>query len=257
MEENDLFKISTVARLTGLTAEGIRFYQRKGLVKPSIVDDNNNYRYYSIKDVCKLLEFRYLRGIGLSLQQILSINSDTLDIDNLIKNLELELTQVKNSLSFLHSVRDKTFNVEISPPIEMNCLVKEYSAANMEDLMNISMHFSHYIFATYPKAIWQTGMCWFEFFDKSPEFQQIKFKIFVRLLSGECVEAETVKMGKCAHTYHYGAYETLGETYDKLKKFCKRHHYSISGNFCEKYVQSFLTKSDEKQYITEVFVPID
>lgn len=256
-EKNNLFKISTMAKLTGLSTEGIRFYQRKGLISPSIVDDNNNYRYYSIEDVCRLLEFRNLREIGLSIQEILDINKKTLNIDDLIKNLELKLAQMKNSLSFLYSLRDKSFNIEISQPIEMLCLVKEFTAENTEGIMDASMEFSRYIFATYPNAVWQTSMCWIEFFDKTPEFEHIKFKIYIRLLSGDCAEAQKVKMGKCIHAYHFGLYETLSETYENIKKYCKEHNHTITGNFCEKYVQSYLTKEDEKQYITEVFVPID
>lgn len=256
-QKNDLFKISTMARLTGLSSEGIRFYQRKGLIKPSIVDENNHYRYYSIEDVCRLLEFRNLREIGLSLEEILNLNKQTLNIDNLIKNLELKLAQMKNSLSFLYSLKNESFNIEISQPIEMFCLMKEYTAANTEEIVGATMQFFRYIFATYPNVVWQTNMCWIEFFEQTPGFEQIEFKIYIRLLSGDCAESQKVEMHRCVHAYHYGLYETLGETYEKIKNYCKEHHYNIVGNFCEKYIQSYLTKKDEKQYITEVFVQIE
>jgi hypothetical protein len=202
------------------------------------------------------LEFRNLREIGLSLEEILNMNKQTLNVDNLIENLELKLAQMKNSLSFLYSLKNESSSMEISQPIEMFCLIKEYTAANTEAIIGATMQFFRYIFAMYPNVVWQTSMCWIEFIDQTPEFEQIKFKIYLRLLSGNCAEAQKMKMGRCVHAYHFGFYDTLGETYEKIKNYCTEHNYTITGNFCEKYIQSYLTKTDEKQYITEVFVPI-
>lgn len=103
--------ISEVAKLTGLTAKTIRFYEGKGLLtEPK--RGNNGYRLYSNKHVDELVLIRRSRLVGFSLDECqgllmlaknpnrrsADVKSKTLDkvaeIDIKIK----ELTEMKQTL---------------------------------------------------------------------------------------------------------------------------------------------------------------
>lgn len=70
--------ISEVAKLTGLTAKAIRFYESKGIIKEAS-RGANGYRQYSQHQVDELLLIRRSRLVGFSLdecQELLSLSNN-------------------------------------------------------------------------------------------------------------------------------------------------------------------------------------
>ena len=64
------FSIGQAAKMTQMTSETLRHYDRIGLVQPSRVDEWTGYRYYSKQDVVRLHTVRALQRMDLSLQEI-------------------------------------------------------------------------------------------------------------------------------------------------------------------------------------------
>ncbi len=70
--------ISEVAKLTGLTAKAIRFYEGKGIIKEAS-RGANGYRQYSQHQVDELLLIRRSRLVGFSLdecQELLNLSNN-------------------------------------------------------------------------------------------------------------------------------------------------------------------------------------
>ncbi|GEK13936.1 Cu(I)-responsive transcriptional regulator [Aliivibrio fischeri] len=70
--------ISEVAKLTGLTAKAIRFYESKGIIKEAS-RGANGYRQYSQHQVDELLLIRRSRLVGFSLdecQELLNLSNN-------------------------------------------------------------------------------------------------------------------------------------------------------------------------------------
>lgn len=84
MDEN-LLSITKLAKLRKLTSETLRFYDRIGLIKPTYVDPNTNYRYYSIRQYEKLGTIKELRQLGMSINEIVDYFKDR----NLKKSIEI------------------------------------------------------------------------------------------------------------------------------------------------------------------------
>ena len=63
-----LYSSSDVARETGMTQEGLRFYEKKGIIEVS--KEENGYRVYPIMNVPFLRTVRLLNKYGLSLDHI-------------------------------------------------------------------------------------------------------------------------------------------------------------------------------------------
>jgi len=66
------YKIGELTALLGIPPETIRFYERKGLIKP-IIDEKNRYRYFGLEDFIKLLILKSLRGFEFTLDETLSV----------------------------------------------------------------------------------------------------------------------------------------------------------------------------------------
>lgn len=62
------YRIGDVAELVGLSRDALRFYEKKGIIKAS--KKSNGYRYYSDKDIYRLMYIVYHRKMNNSLEEI-------------------------------------------------------------------------------------------------------------------------------------------------------------------------------------------
>jgi MerR family transcriptional regulator, mercuric resistance operon regulatory protein len=68
-ERTPLLPIGTLAKRTGLTAEGIRFYERAGILRPP-ARTAGQHRLYSRADLRRLSFIRRARELGFSLDEV-------------------------------------------------------------------------------------------------------------------------------------------------------------------------------------------
>lgn len=87
--------IGRVAHVTGLSVKAIKFYEARGLVRPTRTE--NQYRMYGMEEIRRLSEIKRLRQIGLRLEQIQS----GLPVDTL---LETRLDEVQAEIERLHRI---------------------------------------------------------------------------------------------------------------------------------------------------------
>ena len=62
--------VNEVCKKCGLTKKAIEYYEKQGLICPSVMD--NGYRQFSDSDVLRLEKISVLRGLGLSVSDILA-----------------------------------------------------------------------------------------------------------------------------------------------------------------------------------------
>jgi len=63
------YYIGQVAKLTDLSAAGLRLYEREGVLEPSR-EDSSGYRYYERLDITALLRARAYQKFGFSLREV-------------------------------------------------------------------------------------------------------------------------------------------------------------------------------------------
>ena len=87
-------KIKNVEERTGLSRSNVRFYEKEKLIEPSR-NESNGYRDYSENDVENIKKIAYLRTLGISIEDIRSIISgkvtlqETLERQNEILNSQI------------------------------------------------------------------------------------------------------------------------------------------------------------------------
>ena len=87
-------KIKDVEERTGLSRSNVRFYEKEKLIEPSR-NESNGYRDYSENDVENIKKIAYLRTLGISIEDIRSIISgkvtlqETLERQNEILNSQI------------------------------------------------------------------------------------------------------------------------------------------------------------------------
>ncbi|KKW68408.1 MerR family transcriptional regulator [Lampropedia cohaerens] len=68
-DEKPCYRIGDAARLSGVAASNIRYYEREGLIHPGVRGENG-YRLYSPQDVHALRLIRLCRSMDMSLDEV-------------------------------------------------------------------------------------------------------------------------------------------------------------------------------------------
>ncbi len=89
--------INELERLTGITKQNIRFYEKKELLHP-VRNPENNYREYSEEDVTTLKTIKLLRKLDLSVDDIRSVLSAEISLHTLLKQHLTELQSRQQKL---------------------------------------------------------------------------------------------------------------------------------------------------------------
>lgn len=67
-EEPKIYSIGEFSRKAGVSSHFLKFYEEKGVFDPVVKE--NGYRYYGIWDASSVLECRWMKNVGFSVQEI-------------------------------------------------------------------------------------------------------------------------------------------------------------------------------------------
>ncbi len=97
---NKLFTIGEMAKLFGINAKTLRFYDENGLVKPEYTDPQTGYRYYSTQQFERLNTIKYLKALHMPLAKIKQFfeNKDIDQMIDILKEQEKEVERQKREL---------------------------------------------------------------------------------------------------------------------------------------------------------------
>ena len=100
MDKRELFQIGEVARMFHLSAGTLRHYEKIGLLQPERVDAETGYRYYSVRQFECLNTIRYLRLLGMPLEQIADFlkNRDVEKIRDMLRQQKQEVVRQQRQL---------------------------------------------------------------------------------------------------------------------------------------------------------------
>jgi len=91
-----MFRIGDFSRLSQVSVKALRFYDEVGLLKPTYVDRDTSYRYYSATLFPRLNRILAFKELGFSLVEIIHLLEGDLLVDRareLLQNRRAELTR--------------------------------------------------------------------------------------------------------------------------------------------------------------------
>ena len=101
------YTIGELAKMLGITAETIRYYERKGIIQP-IHDENTGYRYYTTWDLHMMIRARCYLGFGFTIEQTVKMlqKSNLDDINDVLFEQELLIEkQIVYYMNLLKQIR--------------------------------------------------------------------------------------------------------------------------------------------------------
>ncbi len=79
----ELLKIGELAGMAGVSVKALYIYEKKNIIKPVKIDEQNGYRYYSADQVKQVNALLNLKNLGFSLGEIKRIMSGSLSQDDI------------------------------------------------------------------------------------------------------------------------------------------------------------------------------
>lgn len=110
-DQQEDFTISQVARLTGINAKAIRYYESIGLL-PAPERRPNQYRHYSMADVNRLILLRRIRSLGVPLADAKALLHGATEAprsqvqQDLLHLVRLRLAALDREIAELHLLRE-------------------------------------------------------------------------------------------------------------------------------------------------------
>lgn len=80
-----MYTVGQVAAFLGISRDTLKFYEKKGLIRP-MKDDGNGYRKYNDYDICDAITTNFYRQLDIEIKKIQEIrdNKSVLEIEALL-----------------------------------------------------------------------------------------------------------------------------------------------------------------------------
>ena len=266
--KEQLYKIGMFANMNRVTIKTLRYYDEQKLLVPVYVDMENGYRYYAAGQMAQLHRIIALKMMGFSIDDIRKIMDGAEEKSFLLeKKQEIlkEIAVLTEKLSQVESylVRE---NMNLSAPVlikeipaaivcTMKHRIKSYDAlfdimpqmgAQMETLeckcAQPAYCFTHYLEPGYKEEDILVEICE-AVTEKKQDSGDIVFKVLPKVPTAACI-------------FHKGSYDTLHNSYAMLLQYIEENGYEICGNIRESYIDGVWNKETEKEWLTEIQIPV-
>lgn len=103
MSDKCFYTTGEIAKMAGVTLRTIRYYDSKGILKPSH-RNSSGHRLYTESDFTKLKKILALKYLGLSLDEVMSTEINNFKKDDMVKSLKLQKNILKNKINHMKTV---------------------------------------------------------------------------------------------------------------------------------------------------------
>ncbi|MEW9701283.1 MerR family transcriptional regulator [Paenibacillus sp. SI8] len=271
-----MLSIGEFSKICEVSTKTLRYYDEIGLINPDEINPENGYRYYSIRQLKKMLFINRLKDYHFSLEEIKAIleleddqaeeqlcsvlNRKRRDIQEKLNAFEYTLKQMSNDIlnlekgipimSYLDNIVVQL--VETQP---MNILYTRQMMSSDDYALGYETCFSRLYekIATEKLTLLGTPMTIYHSPEYNPAGNDTEFAIPIE---------ETVKGtrdlpgGLCAKSVLKGAYPELTSVYAKLREWAENERYELVNSPYEVYVTDPNQATDPEDIVTEVYFPV-
>jgi len=282
MDYSNLLSIGDLASICNVSHKTLRHYDSIGILKPTVVNKENGYRYYSKWQISRITTIKELQSLGISLAEInLSLEScdNNLLIDSLKELLEIRELDIKTQIITLHKDLEKIKSFKsqheeikkiLLPNGKPELIVKKIPNRKMICKMYTGRYNAE-VFRLYYKELLETFRKKGSFIPSNPTFpmaiysqmsdlNNVDIKIGFETSSETCSNEFIIEYIPEAYYVSYiykGNYSSLrNDGYIILYQYIKDSGYVMAGPIIEIYYISENIVMEQNYFITEIQVQI-
>lgn len=269
MKKKYEYRIGEISKLYDIGPDSIRYYEEKGLISPKRKE--NGYRAYSLEDIWRLNLIKDLRKLNFSVKQIKSYLEDR-NIDTTINLMEKEIDLIeKEIVPLILLKKGLEEKVKILNDFKK---INEYEKIKIKKikarkiiLIEESMSEDEEVDLAFRKLEARNDSKLFLFANKDmgvfiekESMEKGNYTIYENAFFFVDDDEEKYNMiipeGYFATLVYKGSYKKSQPLFEKTMKFIEEKGYSINGNPMEIYRLDIHGTSEEKEFITEIQIPI-
>lgn len=276
MKEEKLFSIGEMSKIHHVSIKTLRYYDRIDLFKPDYVNESNGYRYYSYKQFEKLNTIRFLKYLGVSLEEIKGYldvrgKKEYLDLLKQEKRIILDKLETFQQMAegIDHQIKEvsETINDESVDTIEVKTFEKRqviYQEADINDVadLEIAIHeLKSEVMSGKPVIIGLVGVSISK--DKMIKKDYTGYdSVFIHCTEEVSLNVDksflkTLDAGKYVCINYVGNDHSLSaEYYQMLMDYIKSNHLTIAGDSIERVIINEYKTHNTSEYLTEIQIPI-
>ena len=272
MAERELFQIGEVAKLYHISVGTLRHYEQVGLLQPEYTDPATGYRYYSVRQFEQLTNIRYLRALGLPLDEITAyMNNRGIDtISDALRRQQALVQQKKQELDIIERKIDhRLAQLEDAQSSELDVIQLVQQPELRLVLLRDRVKFNSYLWLERSiRKIEQGQKLPLSYLGKigvgisaenlhAGAFDHYDL-VFLALDEEDVYEGhvETLPSCRCAAVRFHGDHSRAPQYYEQLTQFLAANGLQIAGFSREIALIDNCISDDPAQYVTEIRVPV-
>lgn len=273
MSKNN-YSIGQVSAICNISIQGLRYYDKIDLLKPSIKNSANCYRYYTDTDIIYLRIIQDLKETGFSLDEIKKIikTDNTRDILDVLSKKRKEFHEKLQSVNLiLERIDERIANLQLSNNTVNNVnhflcieikrlparkvIYTRYESNSNHETLSLRFYELDKILKKYPIVANGSRMAiYHDSSNNSPENYDLEVCIPIDENPGKDENhIRNIDANLYATAIYQGEY--FGQC-DALKNWINNLHYQITGPAIEIYLNSFMNTRFPKQFVTEIQIPV-
>ena len=269
----EIYTISEFAKMTGVSTDTLRYYDKINLFNPTDIDPKTGYRYYTLKEFEEIGVIQTLQTLGVSLKEIkhhlenktffssyMLLSKQYADIDRKIAELIQLKSYLSEKLSTLEDVMNNNSNNEVIIK-DVEKRVGYGTRINCKDYGEIKTE-SARIIEKYRKSLFVSNS--YAIFIPKEDILKRKFNshyycvIFdIEKDDAEPFEKLTFPKGLYATIRYNGTTFERADSMTKLVDYIEQNHYKIIGDALQICVIDENITNIDAEKINEIQIPIE
>jgi DNA-binding transcriptional MerR regulator/effector-binding domain-containing protein len=273
MKRGAKFSIGDTSRICKISPKALRFYDKINLISAER-QAYNNYRYYTGETLLTVVVIKYYKQMGFTLEEIAEcIKGKTMHVYKSLQKsfrkkmaaLEREQEQIRQRYVSVKDWLELIMEAELVISNSISEVSIRYANASgylfQEQFFDgdirryiINIDFMDYVESINNAITGPVIINFSSFADRMKGNSQP-----VKILQKTLLPCENeMQLGGCmmATCYHTGAYDTIDETYKKMRDWTAKHGYTLAPESYERYVTDYWTTSDSSLFVTEIMVRV-
>ncbi|MCR8842405.1 MerR family transcriptional regulator [Paenibacillus sp. SC116] len=271
-----MLAIGEFSKICGVSTKTLRYYAEVGLLIPDEINPENGYRYYSIRQLKKMIFINRLKSYHFSLEEIREVlewEEDQFEeslhkalhrkrsgVQEKIQALAYTLKQMNNDISKLEkSVPFMSYLDEIEIQLVETPTMNILSIRQLISSDDLVAGYGPYFSRLYEKVaadqltLLGTPMTIYHSPDYNPAGNDTEFALPIK----EAVKGTRDLLGGlCAKSILKGPYPELTSVYAKLMEWIEQEGYSLVKSPYEVYITDPSQVTAPEELVTEVYFPI-
>lgn len=264
-----MFRIGEFSKLAKTTAKTLRFYDEKGLLKPSFVDEANGYRYYEAKQLYDLNRIMALRQAGFSIgdikKTVSGAGSETESIcraniaaiEGAIGELTERLARIRCLLSDMSGQKQAEYQATLKSMPRQAVFFKRGIVPRYADIPAFIAGAMREL-GQKKLAVSNPAYSYTAYLDRGYRESDIQVEYAIAVeppaLPDDAVKMNDPALFACV--CHKGAYVNFPRAYGYILGWVEQNGYSIAGGIRECYIAGETDTPDADKWVTEIQIPV-